>query len=250
MLSAVLDWLKAEKKTDLKALLAEHTSSKEGQLILWNRQNFTIHQGALYLCSMPKGETEDLLLFVVPKAHQVNTLNRCHRDAGHQGHDHTFSLLWECFWWPGMVNQMQQSIKSCLCCLQHEGNLSKMPLHPIVATAPMDLFHIDFTSIEMTMELNRPPKVANVLVFQDHFMKHIMAYVTPNQTAKTVARFLYQGYISIFGAPARLLSDQGANFTSSIIDKMCKLLGMKNLQTTPYHPQMNGLAKRSHQPIM
>ena len=29
-LSAVLDWLKANKKTDLKALLAEHTSSKEG----------------------------------------------------------------------------------------------------------------------------------------------------------------------------------------------------------------------------
>ena len=30
MLSAVLDWLKAWKKTDLKALLAEQASSKEG----------------------------------------------------------------------------------------------------------------------------------------------------------------------------------------------------------------------------
>ena len=58
MLSAVLDWLKAQKKTDLKALLAEHASSKEGWLILWNQQNFTIHQGALYMHSMPKGETE------------------------------------------------------------------------------------------------------------------------------------------------------------------------------------------------
>ena len=69
MLSAVLDWLKAQKKTDLKALLVEHTSNKEGQLILQNQQNFMIHQGVLYLCSMPKGETQDLLLFVVPKAH-------------------------------------------------------------------------------------------------------------------------------------------------------------------------------------
>ena len=68
MLSTALDWLKAQK-TDLKALLAEHTSSKEGWLILQNQQNFTIHQGALYLHSTPKGETEDLLLFVVPKAH-------------------------------------------------------------------------------------------------------------------------------------------------------------------------------------
>ena len=97
-LTAALDWQKAQKKTDLKALLAEHASSKEGQMILWNQQNFVIHQGALYLHSIPKGETKDLLLFVVPKAHHVTTLNGCHRDAGHQGHEHTLSLLGECFW--------------------------------------------------------------------------------------------------------------------------------------------------------
>ena len=78
MLSTVLDWLKAQKQTNLRMLLVEHTSSEEGKLILWNQQNFTIHQGALYLHSMPKGETEDLLLFVVPKSHHVATLNGCH----------------------------------------------------------------------------------------------------------------------------------------------------------------------------
>ena len=106
-----------------------------------------------------------------------------------------------------MINQMQQSIKSCVHCLQYEGNLPKVPLHLIVATAPMDLLHVDFTSIEMTMELNKPPRVTNILVFQDHFMKHVMGYVIPNQTAKIVTKLLYQGYISIFGAQARLLSD-------------------------------------------
>ena len=40
---------------------------------------FMIHQGALYLHSTPKGETEDLLLFVVPRAHCVTTLNGCHK---------------------------------------------------------------------------------------------------------------------------------------------------------------------------
>ena len=112
---------------------------------------------------------------------------------------------------------------SCVHCLQHEGNLSKVPLHPIVATTPLDLLHIDFTSIQMTMELNQLPRVANVLVFQDHFIKHIMAYVTPNQTAETLTKFLYQGYILIFRALARLLSDWGANFMSSIIGEMCML---------------------------
>ena len=96
-----------------------------------------------------------------------------------------------------------------------------------MATAPLDLLHVDFTSIETTLELNQLPRVANVLVFQDHFTKHVLAYVIPDQTAKTIAKFLYGGYISIFGALARLLSDRGTSFTSSIIEELCKILGIK-----------------------
>ena len=43
MLSTVLDWLKAQKKTDLKALLAEHSSSKEGQMNFQSWQTVIIH---------------------------------------------------------------------------------------------------------------------------------------------------------------------------------------------------------------
>ena len=77
------------------------------------------------------------------------------------------------------------------------------------------------------MELKQSPRVANILVFQDHFTKHILGYVTPNQTAKTIAKFLHGGYISIFGAPTRLLSDQGTSFTSSIIEELCTILGIQ-----------------------
>ena len=175
----------------------------------------------------PKGEDEDLLLFVVPRAHRTAALNRCHQDAGHQGHDCTLSLLQEHFWWPGMAKQMRQVIKACRHCLQYESATPKAPLCPIVATVPLDLLHVDFTSIETMMELDKSPRVANVLVFQDHFTKHVPAYVTPDQTAKTITQFLYGGYISIFGALARLLSDRGTSFTSSIIEELCKILGVQ-----------------------
>ena len=119
-----------------------------------------------------------------------------------------------------------------------------------MATAPLDVLHVDFTSIETTLEPNQSPRVTNVLVFQDHFMKHMLAYVTPDQTAKTITKFLYQGYISVFGDLTRLLSDRGANFMSSVIKEMCRILGMKKLQTMPYHPHTNGLVERLHQTIM
>ena len=56
------------------------------------------------------------------------------------------------------------------------------------------------------MELDQPPKMVSILVFCNHFLKCIMVYVTPDQTAKTVAKFLWQAYISISGALAKFLS--------------------------------------------
>ena len=226
-LDAVLQWLESKKKTNLRTLLREHTSSEEGQMVWRNLQNFTTLQGTLYLCPTPKGKKEDLLLFMVPKMHQTATLNGCHQHAGHQGHDHILSLLQECFWWPGMAKQMRQAIKACKCCVPYEGGTLKAPLCPIVAIASLDVLHVDFTSIETMLELNQPPRVANVLVFQDHFTKHVLAYVTSDQTAKNISKFLYGGYISIFGAPVRLLSDRGTIFTSSIIEELCKILGIQ-----------------------
>ena len=96
-LDAVLQWLGSRKKADLRTLLTECIKSKEGQMVRRNCQNFISLQGTLYLHSTPKGEDKDLLLFVVPKAHWTAALNRCHRDAGHQGHTHTLSLLQEHF---------------------------------------------------------------------------------------------------------------------------------------------------------
>ena len=48
-------------------------------------------------------------------------------------------------------------------------------MQPILTTAPLELPHVDFTNIEMTMELDQPPNVVSALFFCNHFMKHIMA---------------------------------------------------------------------------
>ena len=87
--------MEAQKKMDLKTLLGEHASSVDGQLVWRNCQNFVIHRKALYLYTTPKEESEDLMLFMVPRVHQVTALNVCQQDTGQQGCDHTLSLLQE-----------------------------------------------------------------------------------------------------------------------------------------------------------
>ena len=77
-LDVFLQWLESRKKADLRTLLGEGVSSEEGQMIWRNRQNFITIRGTLYLRSTPKGENEDLLLFMVPKMHCTAALNGCH----------------------------------------------------------------------------------------------------------------------------------------------------------------------------
>ena len=157
------------------------------------------------------------------------------------GYDCTLSLFQKCFWWPGMAKQMRHVIKACKCCLQYEGSTPKTPLCPIVATTPLDLLHVDFTSIDTTLELNQSPRVTNVLVFQDHFTKHELAYVTPDQTAKAVAKFLYGGYISISGVLTRLLSDRGTSFLPVASLRNCaRSLASNNCRLCPTTPRLTG----------
>ena len=108
---------------------------------------------------------------------------------------------------------------------------------------------MDFMSIETDMELNKPPGVENVLVIADHFTRYAMAFITKDQTAKTVVRVLYEQFITVFGAPAKLLSDRGANFTSRLVKELCSMFGIQKCCTTSYHAKCNGQVERFHQTL-
>ena len=71
-------------------------------------------------------------------------------------------------------------------------------------------------------------------------MRYTRAYVTKDQTASTAAKTLYEGFISIFGAPERILMDQGKAFTSEVVEQLCSQFRISQLTTTAYYFQGNG----------
>ena len=158
--------------------MGKHSDLEEGKALFHIRNSFTMKKGMLYVNIMPKGETEGLLAFMVPSAHQHVTLNGVHRDARHQGQQRTLALAQEHFWWPKMDEDCQALVRGCQCCKIFEGAVVKAPLCPIQVYAPLELVHVDFTSIETTMELNQPPSIKNILVLTDHFTRYAMAFVT------------------------------------------------------------------------
>ena len=187
--------------------------------------------------------------FVVPTDQCCVTFNGVHRDAGHQGQARTLALTQERFWWPTLVEDCKAIIRGCQHCHAFKGAIPKAPLCPIRVYAPLELVHMDFMSIEMDMELNKPPGVKNVLVITDHFMQYAMAFIMKDQTAKPVARVLYEWFITVFGVPAKLLSERGANFTSRLVKELCSTFGIQKCCTTSYHAQCNGQIEHFHQTL-
>ena len=106
----------------------------------------------------------------------------------------------------------------------------------------MELVHIDYVGMEVTVAAEEKPVVKNVLVIVDQFTQYVQAFVTNNHMADTMARVLYNNFFSVFGFSQKLMSDQGTEFTGDMIAAICKLLGIEKIRTPPYHPQTNGSA--------
>ena len=211
--------------------------------------SLVLNKGLMYVNTTPKGKTEGVLAFVIPMAQCCKVLNGVHQDASHQGQQWTLALAQERFWWPMMAEDCRAIVRGCLHCQAYEGKVPWPPLCPIQAYTLLKLAHLDYTSIESTIELNKPPVVKNILVMTAHFMRYALAVVTKHQTAKTVAKVFYEHLIEVFKAPAKLLSDRGMNFMSALVEELCSAFGIQKCRTTAYHTQCNGQAEHFHQTL-
>ena len=176
---------------------------EQGHMLFHMRNSLVMSKGLLYISTMLKGEREGVLAFVVPATQCCTVLNGVHHNAGHRGQQRTLALTQECFWWPLMDDNCQALVRSCQHCHTFEGAIPKAPLYLIRVHMPLELIHINFTSVESMMELNKPPYVKNILVIADHFTRYMLAVVTRDQTAKTITKVLYERFIAVFGMPAK-----------------------------------------------
>ena len=250
------DWLKAQRAdrniSQILELLAlgqrptawQVEASKIDKRLFKEWGKFRIEDSLLLRETTQQGQKVKQL--VVPERLRIDMFRAYHDDLGHQGRDRTLSLMKRRIFWPGMDRYVSDRIEECGRCTRRKVLPRRAAeMVNIVSTAPMEVVCIDYLSLERSKG-----GFENILVITDHYTRYAQAIPTRNQTAQTTAKALFENFFLHYGFPARIHSDQGANFESKLIQSLCSLTGMKKTRTTPYHPMGNGMVERFNKTLL
>ncbi|KAL1252257.1 hypothetical protein QQF64_020053 [Cirrhinus molitorella] len=205
----------------------------------WDR--LTSLNGILYRVIKDPMSKQKQYQYVLPQSLKAEALSGIHNLAGHQGQARTLHLARQRFYWPKMEQDIKSYVKCCQRCILAKSPepSARAPLESIRTSAPMELVCLDFWSSEDSKQNS-----VDVLVVTDHFTKLAHAFPCANQTAKQVARKLWDHVFCVYGFPKRIHTYHGANFESGLIAELLKLSGVVKSHTTANHPMGNGGTER------
>lgn len=175
-------------------------------------------------------------LIIYPSLSEVRQILKENHDipiAGHLGSLRMLKRIQEKYYWKGMRSGVENYVKKCTACQTNKA-LRR------VNRAPMQLTSTSTQPFErISLDIVGPlPEAGNakhrfILILQDELTKFSTAYPIPNATAEESAESLIH-FISLFGIPKTILTDQGTNFTSDLFKRTCSFLKIKQFWSTPY----------------
>ena len=179
VISQVIGWirrLKTNKNTLDEFMRAKGVPEVDQRLYAQRQSDFILRDNLLFLNVTPANSTETMSVFVVPERKHQAAIDGCHRCARHQGQDWTLSLMKEEFWWLGMAQALVLAVSNCGRCKKFKARPQIPSMQPIICTGPMELVHVDYIGMEVTVTTQEKPVIKNVLVVVDHFTRYVQAF--------------------------------------------------------------------------
>jgi len=195
-----------------------------------------------------KGVTEEKRQQITDDETRANILYEYHDSpmGGHRGMNKTFREIRKKYEWPSMKRDIEHYVRKCKSC----------HINKTRHRAPMEITTTARKPFEKcAMDIVGPTTVTNkgnryILTFRDDLTKFVVAEPIPMQDAETVAREIVRNTVLKFGITEIVLTDQGSNFLSQLFQNTCKLLRIKRIHTTAFHPVSKGGIERGHRGLV
>lgn len=190
-----------------------------------------------YLCRLQLSFENGVLLrghkVVLPEVLRSKILDELH--TSHLGIVKTKALARSKFWFPKVDEAIDKMIGECSICVCLR---PAPPRSPIVSwpypKQAFDRIHLDFLG---------PIDNRMFLVIVDAYSKWVECYDMKNNVTSSNLVNKLCDFMSHYGIPSTLVSDNGTAMTSDCFKNFCKLNGIQHLTSPPYHPASNGQAE-------
>lgn len=150
------------------------------------------------------------------------------------------------FFWPSILQDVQ-----CFCRHWEQCQRATRRLPLKAPLQPMPIIEQPFAWIAMDSVSPLPRSTRGhrfLLVIIDYATRYLEAISLLGMHVPGVARALLQLF-SCAGLPKEILTDKGTSFTASLLKQLCRLLKVKQIFTMIYHPQTDGMVKRTNQTV-
>lgn len=184
----------------------------------------------------------------------VNDMNEIlrvyHRSilGGHRGFERMKNTIQKFYTWPTMTADIKKYIESCEVC--EKTKIHKHTHTPLqitsVASAPFEKIYVDFVG---EIHPNSSEGHKYIMSISCDLTKYVVMLPTFDSTALTAAKIIVENVCLVFNIPKIIISDNGPAFVAETFKQMAKLLDIKHIKTTPYHPQSNGGIERYHRTL-
>nr|XP_027237781.1 uncharacterized protein K02A2.6-like [Penaeus vannamei] len=164
--------------------------------------------------------------------------------ASHPGIHRTFQNARAMFYWPNMLRDVRQYVDSCLICQQSRGSMQKVPM----ADTPLAEFPLERVSMDL-MDFGPSIPVRWALSILDQHSRFLQIVPLRKATAAAVHSAFMDHWVTLFGPPRVIQTDNGIQFTSNIFRELTKMMHATNHYTIRYHPQANGMVERTNRVV-
>ena len=198
------------------------------------------------LCRVFEDQNKDTSIqILVPVKLRKPLLQMAHECllAGHGGRKRTTERLFSNFFWPKMQRDVKEYCRSCDRCQKTSPKIPNIPLDfmPVI-TEPFSRISIDITGPFSPPSNDGHSYILSIIDVATRFpeavaLKKIDTATVAEEVIKVCARM---------GFPKEILSDNASQFTSDMMKEICRLMAIKQVHSSPYHAQSNGIVERFH----